>query len=148
MQIGKEVVGSFDGDLKYDGKEARLKLKSAMSTGSISGEISVGWADPMPVDGKISVQNIDLDPFLMTSLHLKTFPGHGAADGDITLKGDIKHPENLVVDSNLTKLVLTYDVLKLENSGPIHLTSTRDSLKIISAPLHGLNTNINLTASG
>jgi translocation and assembly module TamB len=140
-------VGSFDGDLNSDGKEARLKLKSAMSTGSISGEISVGWADPMPVDGKISIQNIDLDPLLMTSLHLKTFPGHGTADGDITVKGDIRHPENLVVDSNLTKLVLTYDVLKLENSGPIHLTSTRDSLKIISARLQGPNTNMDLSGS-
>ena len=48
LQIGEAVVGSFDGDLNSDGKEARLKLKSAMSTGSISGEISVGWADPMP----------------------------------------------------------------------------------------------------
>jgi translocation and assembly module TamB len=118
-----------------------------MSTGSLSGEISVGWADPMPVEGKISIQNIDLDPFLMTSLHLKSFPGHGTADGDITVTGELKHPENLVVDSNLSKLVLTYDVLKLENSGPIHLTSTRDNLKIISARLQGLNTNIDLSGS-
>ena len=147
LQIGNEVVGSFDGDLNSDGKEARLKLKSAMSTGSLSGEISVGWADLMPVDGKISVQNINLDPFLMTSLHLKTFPGHGTADGDITVKGELKHPENLMVDSNLSKLVLTYDVLKLENSGPIHLISTRDNLKIISAGLQGLNTNIDLSGS-
>jgi translocation and assembly module TamB len=147
LQIGEAVVGSFDGDLNSDGKEARLKLKSAMSTGSISGEISVGWADPMPVDGKISVQNINLDPVLMTSLHLKTFPGHGAADGDITVKGELKHPENLTVDSNLNKLVLTYDVLKLENSGPIHLISSRDNLKIISARLQGLNTNIDLSGS-
>jgi translocation and assembly module TamB len=118
-----------------------------MSTGSLSGEISVGWADPMPVEGKISIQNINLDPFLMTSLHLKSFPGHGTADGDITVTGELKHPENLVVDSNLSKLVLTYDVLKLENSGPIHLTSTRDNLKIISARLQGLNTNIDLSGS-
>ena len=147
LQIGKEVVGSFDGDLNSNGREARLKLKSAMSTGSISGEISVGWADAMPVDGKISVQNINLDPLLMTSLHLKTFPGHGTADGDISVKGELKHPENLTVDSNLNKLVLTYDVLKLENSGPIHLISTRDNLKIISARLQGLNTNIDLSGS-
>ena len=107
LQIGKEVVGSFDGDLNSNGREARLKLKSAMSTGSISGEISVGWADAMPVDGKISVQNINLDPLLMTSLHLKTFPGHGTADGDISVKGELKHPENLTVDSNLTRRIIT-----------------------------------------
>jgi translocation and assembly module TamB len=147
LQIGKEVVGSFDGDLNSDGKEARLKLGSAMSEGAISGEISVAWADPMPVEGKVSIHNINLDPYLLTALHLKTFPGHGTADGDITVKGEIKHPENLVVDSNFTKLVLTYDVMKLENSGPIHLSSTRDNLKIISARMQGPNTNIDLSGS-
>jgi translocation and assembly module TamB len=147
LQIGKEVIGSFDGDLNSDGKEARLKLKSAMSEGAISGDISLGWTDPMPLDGKISIQNINLDPYLVTALHLKSFPGHGAADGDITVKGEIKHPENLVVDSNLTKLVLTYEAMKLENSGPIHLTSTRDSLKIVSARLQGSNTNMDLSGS-
>jgi len=147
LQIGKEVVGSFDGDLNSDGKEARLKLGSAMSEGAISGGISVAWADPMPVDGKVSIHNINLDPYLLNALHLKTFPGHGTADGDITVKGEIKHPENLVVDSNFTKLVLTYDVMKLENSGPIHLSSTRDNLKIISARMQGPNTNIDLSGS-
>ena len=147
LQIGKEVVGSFDGDLNSDGKEARLKLGSAMSEGAISGEISVAWADPMPVEGRVSIHNINLDPYLLTALHLKTFPGHGTADGDITVKGEIKHPENLVVDSNFTKLVLTYDVMKLENSGPIHLSSTRDNLKIISARMQGPNTNIDLSGS-
>ncbi len=147
MQIGKEVIGSFDGDVNSDGKEARLKLKSAMSAGAISGDISIGWEDPMPVDGKISIQNINLDPYLLTALHLKTFPGHGTADGDITVKGEIKHPENLVVDGNFTKLILTYDVMKLENSGPIHLTSTRDNLKILSARLEGANTNMDLSGS-
>ncbi len=147
LQVGKEVIGSFDGDLNSDGKEAHLKLKSAMSEGAISGDISVGWADPMPVDGKISIQNINLDPYLVTALHLKTFPGHGTADGDLTVKGEIKHPENIVVDSNFTKLVLTYDVMKLENSGPIHLTSTRDNLRVLSARLQGQNTNIDLSGS-
>jgi translocation and assembly module TamB len=147
LQIGKEVIGSFDGDLNSDGKQARLKLKSAMTEGAISGEISIGWVDPMPVDGKISIQNINLDPYLLTALHLKNFPGHGTADGDITVQGEIKHPENLTVDGNFTKLVLTYDVMKLENSGPIHLASTRDSLKITSARLQGQGTNIDLSGS-
>jgi translocation and assembly module TamB len=147
LQIGKEVIGSFDGDLNSDGKEARLKLKSAMSAGAISGEIAIGWVDPMPVDGKISIQNINLDPYLLSVLHLKNFPGHGTADGDITVKGEIQHPGNLTVDGNFTKLVLTYDVMKLENSGPIHLASTRDSLKIMSARLQGQSTNIDLSGS-
>jgi len=147
MQIGNEVIGSFDGDLNSDGKEARLKLKSAMTEGAISGEISMGWADPMPLEGKVSIQNINLDPYLLSALHLKNFPGHGTADGDITVKGELQHRENMVVDGNFTRLVLTYGAMQLENSGPIHLTSTKDNLKILSATLKGPDTNLDLSGS-
>jgi translocation and assembly module TamB len=147
LRVGSEVIGSLDGELNSDGKEARLKLKSAMSTGAISGNVSLGLLAPMAVDGAVSIQNINLDPYLLSALHLDKFSGHGTADGDITVKGELQHPESLVVDGNFTRLLLTYESLLLENSGPIHLTSTRDSLKILSATLKGPNTNVELSGS-
>src|SRR5208337_5174153 len=108
-----------------DGKEASLKLGSAMNEGTITGGIQLGLADPLPLDGKITIQNMNLDPYLLSALHLKKFTGHGTADGDITMSGELQHPESLVVDSNFTRLLLTYGGVQLENSGPIHLTSTR-----------------------
>ncbi len=147
LQIGKEVIGSFEGDLNSDGKEARLKLKSAMSEGAISGEISVGWADPMPVDGKISIQNINLDPYLISALHLKNFPrprhgrrGHHREGGDQAPRKSGRGQQFHQVGADLWRD-------ELENSGPIHLTSTRDNLKIVSARMKGLNTNIDLSGS-
>ncbi len=145
--MGYELIGSLDGELNSDGKEARLKLKSAMSTGAISGNVSLGLVDPIPVDGKVSIQNINLDPYLLSALHLEKFTGHGTADGDITVKGELGHPESLVVDGNFSRLVLTYENVQLENSGPIHLTSTKDSLKILNAGLKGTDTNVDLSGS-
>ena len=117
LRVGYELIGSLDGELNSDGKEARLKLKSAMSTGAISGNVSLGLVDPMPVDGKVSIQNINLDPYLLGAAPEK-FTGHGTADGDITVKARIGRPESLVVDGNFSRLVLTYENVQLENPGP------------------------------
>jgi translocation and assembly module TamB len=133
--------------LHSDGQTAQLQLSSAMSEGAISGGITLGLAEPFAVDGIISIKNINLDPYLITSLHLEKFSGHGTADGDISVKGDLQNPETVVVDGNFTHLALTYGGVQLENAGPIHLTSSRDNLKIVSAALKGTDTNAELTGS-
>jgi len=147
FQLGTEVIGSFGGDLSADGQKAQLQLSSAMSEGAITGGISAGLADPYPVDGKISIKNINLDPYLQTALHLEKFSGHGAADGDISVTGELQNPETVTVDANFSRLTLTYGDVRLENSGPIHITSSRDNLKIVSAALKGTDTNAELSGA-
>jgi translocation and assembly module TamB len=147
FQVGTEIIGSFEGDLHSDGNVAQLKLGSAMSEGAIGGGITLGLADPYPVDGKVSIRNINLDPYLISALHLEKFSGHGVADGDIIFQGELQNPETLTVDGNFSRLALTYGGVQLENQGPIHLTSTRDSLKILSMSLKGADTNAEMTGS-
>ncbi len=147
FQVGSEVIGSFEGELQSDGKLARLKLGSAMSEGAIRGGISLGLTEPFPLDGKVSVRNINLDPYLLSALHLEKFRGHGVADGEITFQGELQHPETLTVDGYFSRLALNYGSVQLENQGPIHLTSTRDSLKILSMALKGTDTNAEMTGS-
>ena len=147
FQVGSEVIGSFDGELQSDGKIAQLKIGSAMSEGAIRGGITLGLTEPFPLDGKVSIRNINLDPYLLSALHLEKFRGHGVADGDITVQGELQHPETLTVDGNFSRLALNYGSVQLENQGPIHLTSTRDSLKILSMALKGADTNAELTGS-
>jgi translocation and assembly module TamB len=142
FRIGKDVIGSFDGTLVSDGNTAKLKLGSAMTTGGISGEITLGLGDPYLLNGKVSIVNIDLDPFLITALHLKQFNGHGVADGDITVDGALKQPEKIIVDAKFSKLALNYANVQLENAGPIHLRSSKESLEIDQAGFKGTDTNI------
>ncbi len=142
FRIGKDVIGSFDGSLNLDGSSAKLKLGSAMTTGGISGEITLGLGDPYLLNGKVSIVNIDLDPFLITALHLKQFNGHGVADGDITVDGALKQPEKIIVDAKFSKLELNYANVQLENAGPIHVRSTKESLEIDQAAFKGNDTNI------
>ena len=147
FRIGQDVIGSFDGGLSSDGRSAKLNLGSAMTTGGISGEITLGLADPFPVNGKISITNIDLDPFLQTALHLQQFRGHGIADGDITVTGALRQPESIVVDAKFSRLLLNYANVQLENAGPIHLRSSRESLEIEQATLRGTDTNIQIAGN-
>ncbi|HKM67011.1 MAG TPA: translocation/assembly module TamB domain-containing protein [Candidatus Acidoferrum sp.] len=147
FQVGSEIIGSFEGELQSDGKLAQLNLGSAMSEGAIRGGITLGLTEPFPLDGKVSIRNINLDPYLLSALHLEKFRGHGVADGDITFQGELQHPETLSVDGNFSRLALNYGSVQLENQGPIHLTSTRDSLKILSMALKGTDTNAEMTGS-
>ena len=147
FRVGQDVIGSFDGGLNSDGRAAKLVLGSAMTTGGISGEITMGLSDPYALNGKVSVVNIDLNPFLMTALHIKQSAGQGVADGDITLTGDLKHPENLVVDARFSRLALSYANVQLQNDGPIHFRSSKDSLEIEQGTLKGTDTNIGIAGS-
>ncbi|HKN23398.1 MAG TPA: translocation/assembly module TamB domain-containing protein [Candidatus Acidoferrum sp.] len=147
FQVGTEVIGSFGGDLNADGRTAQLKLSSAMSEGAIGGEITLGLLEPYSVDGKITIKNVNLDPYLLSALHVQKFDGHGTAEGDISVKGELQHPEGVTVEANFTHLVLTYGGVQLENSGPIQLTSSRDNLKIEKATLKGTDTNVEFSGS-
>ena len=147
FRVGKDVIGSFEGSLNSDGGVAKLKLGSAMATGGISGEITLGLADPYALNGTVSIVNMDLDPYLITALHLEQFNGHGVADGDITVAGNLKHPEKIVVDAKFSKLALTYANVQLENSGPIHLRSSKESLEIDQAAFKGTDTNITIAGT-
>jgi len=147
LRIGQVVVGSFDGKLTSDGKSAHLELGSAMTTGEISGGYTLGLANPYPLSGKVSIKNIDLDPFLLTALHVTDFSGHANADGDISVNGSLKQPEDIIVDANLSRLAMNYVNVRLENAGPVHLRSTKNSLEIDPVTLQGADTNLQIAGS-
>jgi translocation and assembly module TamB len=147
LRIGQVIVGSFDGKLASDGLTAHLELSSAMTTGEVSGGYTLGLADPYPLSGKVSIKNIDLDPFLLTALHLKEFSGHANADGDISLNGSLKLPQSIIVDANLSRLAMNYANVRLENTGPVHFRSTKDSLEIDPVTLRGVDTNLQIAGS-
>src|SRR5467141_3724182 len=147
LRIGQVIVGSFDGKLTSDGLTAHLELSSAMTTGEVSGGYTLGLADPYPLSGKVSIKNIDLDPFLLTALHLKEFSGHANADGDISLNGSLKQPQSIIVDANLSRLAMNYANVRVENTGPVHFRSTKDSMEIDPVTLKGADTNLQISGS-
>ena len=147
LKVGQAVIGSFDGNLKSDGTTAHLELGSAMATGEISGGYTVGLADPYPLSGKVAIKNIDLDPFLLTALHLEKFNGQANADGAIALNGSLRHAETIVVDANFSRLAMNYANVRLENVGAVHFRSTKETLEIEPITLRGTDTNLQIAGS-
>jgi translocation and assembly module TamB len=147
LSVGSDVIGSFDGELKSDGITATLQVNSAMSTGELSGTFNLGLTDPFPLSGKASIKNIDLDPFLLSALHVKQFSGHGEAAGDFAISGSLKHAQSLTVDARFSHLVLNYENVRLENVGAVHFRSSRESFQIEAATFQGPDTNLQVAGS-
>jgi translocation and assembly module TamB len=147
FRVGQEIIGSFDGDLHSDGRVASLELHSAMTNGGLSGGYSLGLTDPYPLNGKVTLKNITLDPFLLTALHMQHITGHGTADGDVAVEGNLKHPESLVVNASFTRLLLNYANVQLENSGPVRFRSSKDEINVEPATFHGADTNLQIGGS-
>jgi translocation and assembly module TamB len=147
FRVGQEVIGSFDGELHSDGRSAKLDLHSAMSGGGISGGYSLGLADPYPINGTVRLENINLDPFLLTALHMREVSGHGTADGEVSMEGNLKQPESIVLDARFSRLLMNYANVQLENTGPIHFRSSTDELTIDQATLKGADTNFQIAGN-
>ena len=56
--------------------------------------------------------------------------------------GELKQPESMVVDARFSRLIFNYENVQLENSGPVHIRSSRDNLLIESATFQGTDTDI------
>src|SRR5215831_2468845 len=147
LRVGESVIGSFEGNLKSDGATAHLDLTSAMATGEISGGYTLTLAEPYQLNGKVSIKNIDLDPFLLTALHLQSFSGHANADGDIALSGALHRPESIVVDAKFSCMAMEYANVQLQNTGVVHFRSSRDSLEIEPVTFRGKDTNLQVAGS-
>jgi translocation and assembly module TamB len=147
LRVGQEIIGSFEGNLKSDGATAHLELSSAMTSGEISGGYTLTLAEPYPLNGKLTIKNINLDPFLLTALHLEKFSGHANADGDIALNGALRHPEGIVADANLSRLAMNYANVHLENTSVVHFRTTRDSLEVEPVTFQGTDTNLQVAGS-
>ena len=145
LRVGQKVIGSFEGKLFSDGREARLELGSAMSTGKLSGELRVALRDDFPVSGKISVNQIDLGPFFASALHLPQLAGHGDVDGDFEIRGSLAQPQSFVVEANLSRLVLDYANVRLENAGPVQFRYSPAELRVSQATFRGPDTDLQIT---
>ena len=147
FRVGQEIIGSFDGDLHSDGQTAKLEVHSSMTGGGLTGGYTLGLTDPYPISGKVTLQNIALDPFLLTALHLERITGHGSADGEIAMEGNLKHPESVVMDARFTRLLMNYANVQLENVGPVHFRSSKDEINIDPATLRGADTNLQIAGN-
>ncbi len=147
LQVGTDVQGNFRGRIKSDGENVQLSLVSEVNAGRLQGEVSVGLHGDNQVAGELTVKQFQMDAFIMSGLHLKQLTGHSSVDGQFTLSGSLRHPETIEMSANIDQISFNYDLVELQNDGPVRLTYRRNEVRIDQARLHGPNTDVQFSGS-
>jgi translocation and assembly module TamB len=147
LKLGGDVFGSFGGKFSSDGRQLQLQVDSEMSSGHLAGQWAVGLSGGYPVQGEVTIEQMDLDPFLVSALHLSGFTGHSLADGHFAFAGFLAQPDTLAVEANLSRIVLNYQSVQLENAAPISLTYRRSEIRIDHASLRGPDSDFSVSGT-
>ena len=147
LKLRSDVLGSFQGQLDSDGARLTLQVDSEIATGELHGRAAVMLRGDYPLTGEVNVRQIDLDALISAGLHLSALTGHSQVDGQFTLSGALLQPDTLAVEANLSRLVLNYENVTLNNDGPVQLQYRRNEVRVEQAALRGVDTNFRLTGS-
>ncbi len=145
LRVGNEVLGSFTGQLAADGRRVHLDVNSTMNTGQARGQFDLTLGGEYPLRGELTVEAVDLDPFIQTGLRLRQLTGHSRVSGQFAIAGFLAEPETIAVQANLSHVSLDYEFVKLENVGPVRFGYRRDEIRIEEAELRGQNTDLTLS---
>ena len=144
LKLRNEVIGSFDAKLQSDGSKLALQVDSAISTGELHGNLGVLLGGAYPLSGQVSVSEIDLDPLIVSALHLSGLTGHSHIGGRFDISGALLAPDMISVDANLTRVSLDYEYIKLQNQGPVRLLYGNHQVQVSQANLRGVDTDFQI----
>jgi translocation and assembly module TamB len=147
LHLGSEVQGNVLSDFSSDGRDVHLSVTSNMQHGKLQGELAIGLMGDSPVTGKLSVEQFDMDALIVAGLHLRQLTGHSSVDGVFTISGALRKPDTLEVNADIARIAFDYDLVKLQNVGPIRFTYRRNEVRIDQAHLAGPDTNLTITGS-
>jgi translocation and assembly module TamB len=145
LRAGSELVGDLTGRVTSDGKRMRVALETSLVKGKLAGEVDLSLADSYPIQGQLSAEGIDLDPFIKAGLHMKALTGHSRVDGQFRLTGELLRPETIAVDASVSKVLFAFENVTLENVGPIRLVYRKSDVRVEQAELKGPDSNFRLS---
>jgi translocation and assembly module TamB len=147
LKSGSEVEGDFRGQLKSDGRDAKITFASDLQRGKLDGQLDAQLQGDFPLSGKFSVEQFDLDPLIKAGLHLDDLTGHSSANGTITLSGSLRRPESIEADADISSISFAYQAVQLANDGNVKLSYTKNEIRVDQARLHGTGTDLQIGGS-
>jgi translocation and assembly module TamB len=147
LSLGTEKEGNFRGQISSDGHVARVSVRSEAASPGLDGLLSVGLDDDQPISGKLSLVHFDLDPLLVSSLHLSHLTSHSSGDAVFTISGALRHPDSVEITADVSHISFDYELVHLTNEQDIRLTYRRNEVRVDQAHLHGPDTDVRITGS-
>jgi translocation and assembly module TamB len=145
LRAGNELVGDLTGRVQSDGKRMRVALETSLVKGKLDGEVDLTLADSYPIQGQLTAEGIDLDPFIKAGLHLKALTSHSQVDGHFQLTGELLKPDTIAVDANVSQIIFAFENVTLQNVGPIRLVYRKSDVHVEQAELKGPDSNFKLS---
>lgn len=147
LQVGHEVIGSFDARLRSESRRLRAELSSAMAEGALRGHLEVTLANDYPFTGNLAVEQLDLDPLVLLVLKLRheELTGHSRMSGQFAMSGFLARPETIALEADVTQFGFNYQFLQLENAGPLRFTYSAEEIRVAQAHIRGPDTDFTLT---
>ncbi|HTV58868.1 MAG TPA: translocation/assembly module TamB domain-containing protein [Verrucomicrobiae bacterium] len=147
LKIGADVQGNFHGHLASDGHLAHLTMDSEMNNGKLDAAMDVQLLDGLPVQGHLSAEQINMDTAIMAALHLKQVTGHSSVTGEFSLTGELLRPATIQITAAISSIEFNYQLVHIENDGPVSLVYRKNEVRIEQAHLHGPNTDVRVSGS-
>jgi translocation and assembly module TamB len=147
LKTGTELQGDLSGTFKSDGNNLDVSLTSNLTNGKLNGEVVIGLKGDEPISGRLTAERIDMDAFIIAGLHLKQLTGHSSVDGIFTISGALRQPDTIEITAEVSQITFNYELVQLQNDGPVRLTYKRNEVRIEQARLHGTNTDLQLSGS-
>ena len=147
LKLGTEVEGDVAAEVSSDGQSVHLALASQMTTGKLEGQVAVELSRDYPISGRLAVEQFDMDAFIIAGLHLKQLTGHSSVDGVFTITGALRQSDTIQLDAEIQHISFDYDLVKLQNDGPVRLIYKRNEVRVEQAHLKGPDTDVNISGS-
>jgi translocation and assembly module TamB len=144
FRAGKDLVGNLSGRVTSDGKQARVALTTSLPKGTLSGGFELALADDYPLQGQMTAQGVDIDPFIQSGLHLTAITSPSQVDGSFSFTGKLLQPDTITVLANISRLKLAYDSVGLRNDGPLRFAYRKSQVTVEQADLTGIDSNFRL----
>lgn len=144
LKLRNEVIGSFDAKVDSDGSKLALRVDSAIPAGELHGNVDMSLNGAYPLTGQVTVSQIDLDPLIVSALHLSGLTGHSQIVGQFGISGSLLQPDMISVNGNLTQVSLDYQYIKLQNQGPVVFQYGNHEVQVRQANLRGADTDFRI----
>jgi len=147
LKMGAETEGDLAAQIQSDGQNLHLALASLTTAGKLEGQVTVGLSGESPISGQLAVEQFDMDAFIIAGLHLKQLTGHSSVDGRFKIAGALRQPDTLELDAEVQRISFDYELVKLQNEGPVRLSYRRNEVRVQQAHLKGPNTDVQISGS-
>ncbi len=135
-----EDLGTLHAQINADGESAHLDAAVGLPNGRLTVAGTVGEQRPFEVNAKAQLTDYDIDVWLRRFTKAR-LTGHSRISGQITARGPLLRPADLLAEASFDPLHLSLESVSLINAGPVRVSLQHGTVKLAEAHIVGPDTD-------